>query len=415
MLIAIPLTLLAMPVSRIVFSRSWFCSPNWMSSLTPCCWAASLAPFTTASKKAFDDWSHGMKRILIFDHSALWSASAAPAAATPNSDRAAPIADAAISLVTEFMRFLTICGLGFLGDRPLLPRPARWAGSGGPSTYDRRKRQAQRQRRQARADGENCSTNHEGPPGGCGASGRPSHEPPPGTTARGAPWAGLDAPARLGRHKRAGWPEALAAPEERGDDQEIERVPHDPVQERHAVGAGEVEDDAGDIAAERHAEDGRRDHGADRRARPARRQKLAADDRVHRHDAALKQPEQSGDDEQGHEPVEIKIEQERGALHGRADQERRRAPDRVGDEARADAGDDAEHHHQGQHLSAARDAVAEIAAIGDQMDLWHRHRGAAGKAGENEQDEQEPRGNADIGARGLGRRLGLGKDRRDRK
>src|SRR5579863_4548657 len=115
MLIAIPLTLLAMPVSRIVFSRSWFCSPNWMSSLTPCCWAASLAPFTTASKKAFDDWSHGMKRILIFDHSALWSASAAPAAATPNSDRAAPIADAAISLVTEFMRFLTICGLGFLG------------------------------------------------------------------------------------------------------------------------------------------------------------------------------------------------------------------------------------------------------------------------------------------------------------
>ncbi len=41
------------------------------------------------------------------------------------------------------------------------------------------------------------------------------------------------------------------------------------------------------------------------------------------------------------------------------------------------------------------------------MDLRHRHRDAAGEAGENEERQQEPRRYADIGARGLGRRLRL--------
>ena len=41
-------------------------------------------------------------------------------------------------------------------------------------------------------------------------------------------------------------------------------------------------------------------------------------------------------------------------------------------------------HHQRQHLGAARDAVSEIAAIGDEMDLRHRHRDAAGKAGNDQ-------------------------------
>ncbi len=36
--------------------------------------------------------------------------------------------------------------------------------------------------------------------------------------------------------------------------------------------------------------------------------------------------------------------------------------------------------HQRQHLRAARHAVTEIAAIGDDMDLRHRHRDAAGDA-----------------------------------
>ena len=64
-------------------------------------------------------------------------------------------------------------------------------------------------------------------------------------------------------------------------------------------------------------------------------------------------------------------------------------------------------HHQGQHLGAARDAIAKIAAIGDQMDLRHRHRDAAGKAGGDQENQQKPRRYADVGARGLGRGLRL--------
>ncbi len=61
----------------------------------------------------------------------------------------------------------------------------------------------------------------------------------------------------------------------------------------------------------------------------------------------------------------------------------------IGDPARGEAAHHAEAEHQRQHLRAARDAVAEIAAIGDDMDLRHRHGGAAGEAGEDQQRQQD--------------------------
>jgi hypothetical protein len=64
-------------------------------------------------------------------------------------------------------------------------------------------------------------------------------------------------------------------------------------------------------------------------------------------------------------------------LRDRADQQRRDAADLVGQETRADAADDAETQHQRQHFGAARHAIAEIVAIGDDMNLRHRHRHAA--------------------------------------
>ena len=80
----------------------------------------------------------------------------------------------------------------------------------------------------------------------------------------------------------------------------------------------------------------------------------------------------------------------------------------VGDEAGADARDDAERQHQREHFGPARDAIAEIAAIGDDMHLRHRHRDAAGKARDDQQRHQQARRNADVGARDARRRLRLG-------
>ena len=48
---------------------------------------------------------------------------------------------------------------------------------------------------------------------------------------------------------------------------------------------------------------------------------------------------------------------------------------------KANAAEDAEAKHERQHLGAAGDAIAEVAAIGDDMDLRHRHRDAATDAG----------------------------------
>ena len=41
--------------------------------------------------------------------------------------------------------------------------------------------------------------------------------------------------------------------------------------------------------------------------------------------------------------------------------------------------------HQREHLGAARRAVAEVAAIGHDVDLGHRHGDAAGKPGEHQE------------------------------
>ena len=66
----------------------------------------------------------------------------------------------------------------------------------------------------------------------------------------------------------------------------------------------------------------------------------------------------------------------------------RDAADAVGDEARRDAADDAE-ASMSDSISAPRaDAVAEVAAIGDEVHLRHRHGDAAGDAGDKQQDHQ---------------------------
>ena len=64
--------------------------------------------------------------------------------------------------------------------------------------------------------------------------------------------------------------------------------------------------------------------------------------------------------------------------------------------------DDAEAEHDRQHLGAAGDAVAEVAAIGDDVHLRHRHRDAAGKAGDDEERLHERR--RDRARRGRRRR-----------
>ena len=88
------------------------------------------------------------------------------------------------------------------------------------------------------------------------------------------------------------------------------------------------------------------------------------------------------------------------------------AADPVGDNSRADARDDAEKQHERQHFGPTRDAVAEIAAIGDDMHLRHRHRDAAGKAGKNQEDHQQARRYAGFGARRRRRPFGRGDHRR---
>ena len=53
--------------------------------------------------------------------------------------------------------------------------------------------------------------------------------------------------------------------------------------------------------------------------------------------------------------------------------------------ARDEPADDAAGQHQRQHLRAARGAEAEVAAVGDDVHLRHRHRDAAGDAGDAQQ------------------------------
>jgi hypothetical protein len=56
-----------------------------------------------------------------------------------------------------------------------------------------------------------------------------------------------------------------------------------------------------------------------------------------------------------------------------------------------------------KHLGAARRPVTEVAAIGDDVDLRHRHRHAAGQTRNAEQEHQHVGRNAKI-ARGAGSR-----------
>ena len=148
---------------------------------------------------------------------------------------------------------------------------------------------------------------------------------------------------------------------------------------------------------------GRHQNEADAGAGFARRKIFADDDGVTRHDAALEQTEQRRDHVERRETVEEQIEEQRAALQHRAEQQRAHAADAVGNEPRRDAADDAEAEHQRQHLGAARGAVAEVAAIGHQMHLRHRHRHATGDAGDAQQHLQR---------RGRERQFGLPARRR---
>lgn len=63
--------------------------------------------------------------------------------------------------------------------------------------------------------------------------------------------------------------------------------------------------------------------------------------------------------------------------------------------------------HQRNDLCADGDAIAEVATIGDDMDLRHRHRHASGKARDDENAMQHIRLEAEFAARRFGRSLRL--------
>ena len=107
---------------------------------------------------------------------------------------------------------------------------------------------------------------------------------------------------------------------------------------------------------------------------------------VHRHDAALEQAEQRRDDVERGEPVE---RQDRAAAPRPAATEPSSsvasAADAVGDEARARRLTMPKPSIS-ESISAPRaGAVAEVAAVGDDVHLRHRHRDAAGDAGDAQQ------------------------------
>src|SRR2546430_1397247 len=115
---------------------------------------------------------------------------------------------------------------------------------------------------------------------------------------------------------------------------------------------------------------------------------LAHDDGVGGDQAALEQTEQGRHDVQRGESVEGQEQHERDALQRRAEQQRAQASDPVADPARGEPADDAEAEHDRQHLGAARGAVAEVAAIGDDVDLRHGHGDTARQPGDREEREQ---------------------------
>ena len=56
----------------------------------------------------------------------------------------------------------------------------------------------------------------------------------------------------------------------------------------------------------------------------------------------------------------------------------------IGDPAGDEAADDAEAKHDRQHFGASGRAIAEIKAIGDDVDLRHGHGDAAGEPREHQ-------------------------------
>src|SRR5215468_9985019 len=160
---------------------------------------------------------------------------------------------------------------------------------------------------------------------------------------------------------------------------EVEEIPGEAVEECRLVRPEIIEYGARHPAAQGHAE--QRHHEYDAKSCPdfGGRKILAYDEGIARHDTALKQAEQGRYHIKRRHAVEDSVEQQRETLRGRTEQERCQPADTIGDEARADAADNAEGHHYRQHLGTPRDPVTKIAAIGHDMDLGHRHRHAAGE------------------------------------
>ena len=178
-------------------------------------------------------------------------------------------------------------------------------------------------------------------------------------------------------------------------DRDVDEVPQDAVDERRLVRARDVEDRARHPAAERHAEQRRRDHHAHAHAGLARREVLADDDRVRRDDAALEQAEQRGDQVQRHEAVERQEQQQRQPCSADPSSSVRRPPMRSQMKPKARRLTMPQASISDSISRAARRPVAQVAAIRDEVNLRHRHRNAARHAGDDEQRLQRGRRQAE--------------------
>ena len=175
---------------------------------------------------------------------------------------------------------------------------------------------------------------------------------------------------RAGTGRRGQAPTGTRAKQEKERDPDRHQAPGDAVDERRAVGTGRVENPSGHPAAERHADERRHDHRAGARARFAWREVLSHDKGIGRHEERRDRVERG-------EAVEGQEQRERGCLEHGAQQQRAQSPDAVGDPARGEAADDAEPHHQREHLGAARGGKAQIRAVRHHVHLGHGHRDAA--------------------------------------
>ena len=63
--------------------------------------------------------------------------------------------------------------------------------------------------------------------------------------------------------------------------------------------------------------------------------------------------------------------------------------DAVRDEAGGKPAQHAEAQHEREHLGPARRAIAQVGAIGDDMDLRHRHGDTAGEPRQHQRGEQQ--------------------------